>query len=278
MGDPNWTSFQNVSSSLTAAPFAPLQVVDVLLMENDDLVLQCDQVGSSDNPEFNRRIVFNGPCSIAPQGYGRCTESLRVTAAWDSGTPNPGDSWGIAAGQFSLTLGGVGDFVVDGIVDSGTNRMYGRWGGIKTLVGKCGSSAIAADSAGTMNIWSGTAGSEAAATGWSVPVFCRGFGVAAGGWMSAQIIDGQWYGTANGATMIAQLTTAISGRSGSTPGTGSGYLMAFDGTSLTATASSITILTNNETGFGQNTSDGNPKCVQVVFMYGYWWMSTDDCS
>jgi hypothetical protein len=245
MRDPDWVSFQNASSSLSATPFAPLQVVGVLLKESNDLVLQCDQVGSAANPGFNRRIVFNGPCSVAPQSYGRCTESLRVTAAWDTGTPNPGDSWGVKPGQFALTKSGVGDFIVDGVVDSSSKRMFGRWLGINSVIGKCGTSAISADTSGTMNLWTGPAGSEAVVSGWTASVFCRGFGRGSGDWMAAQIIDGQWYGLSfGGKAKVIGGTTAASLSSLGTVSCNVGY--ANDGLSPGSTVN----VTDEDGAFG----------------------------
>lgn len=158
--DIRWMAFQNVSSSLTIPAFAPMQALGTTIKDGLTLVIECDQVGSAANPDFNLNIIFNGPVAIGPGGYGRCARGGDdCQCLWDTGTPSPGDVWGIKPGQFSLTKNGVGKFIVDGIVDSGTERMYGRWEGITALLTKYAGSTtpMTPGNTGTFNVWYGAA-------------------------------------------------------------------------------------------------------------------------
>ncbi len=174
---------------------APVQVVGVTITDKH-AVLQVAQIGSGSYAAFNRNIAFNGPEAITAGAYGAVSLSQPVQTLWDTGTPSPGDVWGIAPGQYSLTKNGVGEFLVDGIIDSGTKRMYGRWMGIPTLLTKYAGSTtpLTPGSSGTFNIWSGAAGSEAVTSGpWTVTGLSRFEPVDKTGFATLQLIDGVWY-------------------------------------------------------------------------------------
>ncbi len=177
----NWMPFRSASSSLTIPAFAPLQVVGTTIQDGVKLILTCDQIGSSYHPGFNLNIAFNGPISIAPGGYGICARgSDACQTLWDTGTPAPGDIWGIKPGQFSLTKGGLGYFLVDGIVDTGTKRMYGRWLGIQALVGQLYGDlpALSGSTPGsqTLNLYYNSGGSLTN-SGWTTTIYNYATGI-----------------------------------------------------------------------------------------------------
>jgi hypothetical protein len=187
-----WVPCFNAGSSQIPAA-APVQVVSVALSD-DRAVLQVAQIGSGSYAAFNPRIAFNGPLAIGPGMYGACTDGAFVQCLWDTGTPTPGDIWGIKPGQYSLTKNGVGNFVVDGIVDAGTRRMFGRWYGIESLLGKVASGSISYSTSGTVNVWSGAAGSEAVTSGpWTVTAYNRLAKVGTTAMLVLKLIGGSWY-------------------------------------------------------------------------------------
>ena len=156
-----WTPCTNAGKAQIPGA-APVQVVGVTMV-GQSAVYQVAEIGAGSYAAFNLRIAFNGPQPIDPGGYGdACTMGGAVQTLWDTGTPSPGDVWGIKPGQFSLTKGGVGSFVVDGIVDSGTNRMFGRWEGISSVLGKYAGSTLplTPGSTDSFNVWYGAPGSE----------------------------------------------------------------------------------------------------------------------
>jgi hypothetical protein len=172
-----WMSCQNYGS-VTIPAFAPMQVLDGFT-NMGDTVLKVDMIGSSANPTFNRRIVFNREFPIPAKsgsqtGFGTCTYTQPCWAAYDTGTPSPGDVWGIKAGQFSLTKGGVGSFQI-WRVNSTDKRILGVWEGITALLCTLGSGGATARSGSTDGTGTGTiqicpAGVNAA-TSWTTTVY-----------------------------------------------------------------------------------------------------------
>ncbi len=167
-----WTPCVNVGSAQVPAA-APVQVVGITIV-GQSAVYQVTQIGSGSYAAFNLRVAFNGPQPIDAGSYGSCTAGGFVQTLWDTGTPTAGEVWGIKPGQFSLTKGGAGSFIVDGIVDSSSKRMCGRWLGIDTILGKVPSGTFGSGTSGTLNVWIGAAGSEAVTSGpWTVTAYNR---------------------------------------------------------------------------------------------------------
>jgi hypothetical protein len=146
-----------------------VQVTGVTIQDKAG-VYQIAEIGAGSFAAFNRRIAFNGPFQLAAGQGGSCHMGAPVQCLWDTGTPSPGESWGFKTGQFSLTRNGIGDFVVDGIVDSGTKRMYGRWGGVPNFVAQA-PSGVPAQSGGTPGSAAATVyyfnGTSYVATAWT---------------------------------------------------------------------------------------------------------------
>jgi hypothetical protein len=132
-----WVPFRNDSGE-TVPAFGAMFVTDTTSAGDETggpegqggTILICDKPGST----LHRRIVFNGPDEVEDGHYGWCLESGHIDASYDTGTPTSGDSYGIKPGQWTLTKNGVGDFLVDGVVDASNKRVYGTWGGIENLV------------------------------------------------------------------------------------------------------------------------------------------------
>jgi hypothetical protein len=189
-----WSSCTNVGSAQIPAA-SPVQITGITIKDNH-VVYQVAQIGSGSFSAFNTRIAFNGPLAINAGAYGTITDGGFVQTLWDTGTPTPGDVWGIKAGQNSLTKGGVGQFVVDGIVDSGTKRMYGRWLGIRELLTKYVDSTtpLTPGNTGTFNVWSGVPGSETVTSEpWTVTGAVRFDPVDKTGFAWLQHDGGGWY-------------------------------------------------------------------------------------
>jgi hypothetical protein len=167
-----WMACQNQGSVVIPA-FAPMQVIDGFT-NMGDTILKVDMIGSSANPSFNARIAFNREFPIPAMsgsqgGYGTCTYTQPCWVAYDTGTPSPGDVWGIKAGQFSLTKGGTGQFRV-WRVNATDKRILGAWEGVSGFVAQA-PSGVPAQSGGTPGSATATVyyfnGTSYVATAWT---------------------------------------------------------------------------------------------------------------
>ncbi len=78
-------------------------------------------------------------------------------------------------------------------------------------------------------------------------------------------------GTGGGGMRKAVLTTSLTARSGSTPGTGSFKFRKFDGTAISTGTDVFTVRSDF------TTSIASGKVIWVTFAEGVWWLVVGDC-
>jgi hypothetical protein len=183
--------YNNSGSTWTAYGIGPL--TGIALNTGMPYYLTADKPGTT----FYRYHIVNGtdPVPAGKVGFGYIVNGSHnrlCIAAYDSGSPAAGEEWGPKPSQFTLSKGYPGCFTVLGILDSTNKWMLGYLHPINELLGKTTTSHTAGSSH-DVNIYSGTAGSEAIITSMVVPAYNRFHTIASGKWVSIAFINGQAY-------------------------------------------------------------------------------------
>ncbi len=117
---------------------------------------------------------------------------------YDTGTPAPGEGWGIKPGQYTLSKGYPGARCIR-IVDSTTKIMLAQFLPItaflgKTVVSASAGSSLSGDVAGAYKIYAGTKGSEVDGGWTTVPAVYFRNALAADKWFKATWLNDGWEG------------------------------------------------------------------------------------
>jgi hypothetical protein len=107
--------FQN-EAGMSIPPCAVMSIVGSTTVDGVAFV-RCVQPGAA----FGTQYAVNGPVRVPPGEQGVCYRRGEVPAAYDVGSPQPGQCWGPKPGQWTLSYANPGWTIVD-IVDA-TNRI-----------------------------------------------------------------------------------------------------------------------------------------------------------
>ena len=119
--DTRWKLVQNTGSS-TCPPYCCLQVTTPGIQLSTDGNSDLLYIGTQPNGSTTASFLFAGPTPIPAGDYGAATFDVPALAAWDTGTPAVGETWGPKSGQWTLSKGQPG-FTVVGVVDATRNLM-----------------------------------------------------------------------------------------------------------------------------------------------------------
>lgn len=187
-----WKPFRNASSE-TVPPFSVMRIIDT---ENTSpltgtLRWICDKPDDT----FQNDYMVSGPYAVPAGKDGVCTtlaEAGYVAYRSGSGTPAARQEWGAKEDQWTLEKNRPG-FVIDGGTKftAGVDAVAARQHVVTSLKGKS-SGAIAKGSTGSVNIYMGASGSEAATEYF---ITCRALGAAitANKWVVIWFESGVWY-------------------------------------------------------------------------------------
>ncbi len=128
-------------------------------------------------------------------GVGKVSVTMEAgLVKYDTGTPAPGEGWGIKPGQYTLSKGYPGARCIR-VVDSTKKIMLAQFLPITRVKGKLDGT-LSAGSTATLSIWYGPAGSEVD-TGWNVTIrdwlMKAGDSVASGKKAWAEFDGDAWY-------------------------------------------------------------------------------------
>lgn len=187
-----WKPFRNDSSE-TVPPFSVMRINSA---ENTDPVAGiiryiCDKP----DDEFCTNYMVNGPMAVPAGKDGFCStlaESGYVAYREAAGTPVNGEEWGAKDGQWTLEKNRPG-FIIDGGTKNtgGVDAVSARQLIVRDLIGKADAD-IAKGSTGTVSVWMGAQGAEAAT---EYDITCSALWAAITGslWVAIAFRNGVWY-------------------------------------------------------------------------------------
>lgn len=164
------------SSGSVIPPFSVVLITSATATDNEMVFIVRQPNAASTDFNWNGYLV-TGPFSI---GSGSSDEGLATDLVqpnyvrYDTGAPAIKEIWGPRHGQFTLSKAYYGFEILGGnTTAAGNNVTIARWVGAgEVLVKNETGSSIAAASSGTVNVYSGTAGSESD-TGMDMTVYNR---------------------------------------------------------------------------------------------------------
>lgn len=147
---------------------------------------------SKPNTTFYRYYLVNGPvrCPVSDNGWG--------TFIWDAGyvlydtgsTPAIGETWGPQDGAWTIKKNRWGFNIVGGNAGSGaTSKTLAVQHIVNHVLGKTNAS-HAKSASGTVNLYTGTLGSETQVTSMTVTAYNRFAAVASGKWVHCSWVNG----------------------------------------------------------------------------------------
>jgi hypothetical protein len=81
-------------------------------------------VAQATSSTLTNQVAIISRWAVAKGGYGRCAVRGVVPVAYDTGTPQTQDAWGMKAGQWTATLSDSGVLLVLGVLDSSNRIMW----------------------------------------------------------------------------------------------------------------------------------------------------------
>jgi hypothetical protein len=148
--------FKNVHAQ--AAPAFAIMQLTGSVVEDGVTFLQCTQPTTSQGTEY----AINGPVQVAAGAKGICFRDGDVQVAFDTGTPQPAQTWGPRATQWTLSKGYPAVIEVHGISSDSGKVLFGRLQPLVALMGSSTSSltALSGTQPGTQSMtlqaWDGT--------------------------------------------------------------------------------------------------------------------------
>ncbi len=121
--------FKNVDAQ-AIPPFAVMRVSGSIV-EDGVAFLACEQVGSELATEF----AVNGPVQVAAGSKGVCYREGDLRVAFDGGSPQPGECWGVRADQWTLSRGYPSIFTVHAVRDAANHILHGRIAPLAEVLG-----------------------------------------------------------------------------------------------------------------------------------------------
>jgi hypothetical protein len=187
-----WHPFRNDSSE-TVPPFSVMRINSAENTTAPSGVIRyiCDKP----DDEFCTNYMVNGPMAVPAGKDGFCTtlaESGYVAYRSGSGTPVNGEEWGAKDDQWTLEKNRPG-FIIDGgtKTTAGVTAVSARQLVVRDLIGKPDSS-ISKGSTGTVSIWMGASGAEAA-TEYDITCSAKGAAVTGSKFVVVFFRNGVWY-------------------------------------------------------------------------------------
>jgi hypothetical protein len=152
-----WTEFVNTNGGQVPA-YGIVRVTGLSILEPGRVLLSVDQpnvYGCQAN------CFINGPVPVAAGQHGYATRSGPLVALYDTGdgTPAFGDAWGPRSGTFKLKKS-TGGFYCLGVTNASLGLALFAPLPMQTIRGKTTVAAINKGASGTINIYTGTLGSE----------------------------------------------------------------------------------------------------------------------
>lgn len=121
--------FKNVDAQ-DAPAFAVMQVTG-LVVEDGVTFLTCARVSATLASEF----AVNGPWRVKAGEKGTCYRQGDLRVAFDGGSPQPGESWGVRANQWTLSRGYPSIITVHGVHNAANKILHGRLTPLASVVG-----------------------------------------------------------------------------------------------------------------------------------------------
>ena len=140
---------------------------------------------------LQRLYLINGSEDVVTNGYGWGTWMWHGgQALYDSGTPAIGEGWGPKASQWSLSKNYWG-FTVLGGNDTTLTTTLSVQHVVNHVLGKTNAS-HAKSASGTINLYTGTLGSETQVTSMTVTAYNRYAAIGSGKWVECDWVNGGW--------------------------------------------------------------------------------------
>lgn len=188
-----WKPFRNASGEVIP-PFSVMRITGAENTTTPDGALR--YVCAKPNSTFCTRYMVSGPFAT-PAGSkdGICTtlsEAGYVAYNSGAGTPALDEEWGAKTGQWTVEKNRPG-FIIDGgtKTTAGVNAVAARQHIVTSLKGKAGSG-ISKGSTGSVAIWMGASGAEAA-TEYTITCLAKGAAITASKWVVVWFESGVWY-------------------------------------------------------------------------------------
>ncbi|HEY1603844.1 MAG TPA: hypothetical protein VGG64_29855 [Pirellulales bacterium] len=117
--------------------------------------------GDQPSTTFSRLYAINSGVPVEDGDTGWLTFDSGAEVAYDTGTPAYGDGWGPKPSQWTLTKNYPETALVFGVQNATLKTLDCRWHGIEMVTGKF-ATGFSKGSSGTITLWAGAGGSEAA--------------------------------------------------------------------------------------------------------------------
>lgn len=157
--DSGWRPFKNVSGA-TMPGYSTAKPDTSHTINLEETILHLEKHETAFHPEHWITWADDTPNN----GYGMCIQSApTVDVKFDTGTPAFGEMWGAKPGEWVVSLGYPGLYVL-GVIDA-TNKILRAIPRLPVLsvIGKAGLG-ITKGSTGSVTIWKGISGSEGTST------------------------------------------------------------------------------------------------------------------
>lgn len=141
---------------------------------------------------LRQNMLVVGDNDVPASSYGLAQRGPQVKVLYDTGTPAIGEGYGPKPSQFTASKNYPCCLICDGIYDSSDKIMWARLVPIDIVLGKTNAS-HAAGASGTVNVYSGTVGSEAIITSMTVSAYNRFTDIDSGKWVFVTWVNGQPY-------------------------------------------------------------------------------------
>lgn len=188
-----WKLFRNASAE-TIPPFSVMRITGAENTEQPEHAIRF--IVEKPNDDFKTHYLINGPMAVAAgdDGFGTTLAQADYVAYRSaSGTPALSDwEWGAKSGQWTLEKNRPGFHVCGGTkTTAGVNVMVARQRVVTDLIGKADSS-ISKGSTGTVSVWMGAQGAEAA-TEYDLTCSALGAAMTSAKWAVIFLRHGVWY-------------------------------------------------------------------------------------
>jgi hypothetical protein len=190
-----WKLFRNASAE-TIPPFSVMRITGAENTDQPEHAIRF--IVEKPNDDFKTHYLVNGPKAVpeGKDGFGTTLAQADYVAYDDGdGTPNIADiEWGAKQDQWTLAKYRPGFHIEGGTkLTAGVNAVVARQRVVTDMIGKLtGGSAIAKGSTGSVTVWMGAQGAEAASE-YVLTCSAEWAAVEPDLWLAISLFNGVWY-------------------------------------------------------------------------------------
>lgn len=184
-----WKRFRNASGE-TIPPFSVMRITGATNNHGE-----ITYTVHKPNTSFKTNYLINGPIAVTndKDGLGTTLAQAGYVAYREAaGTPALDEEWGAKNGQWTLEKNRPGFIIHGGTkLTAGVNAVVARQHLVTDLIGKADSD-IAKGATGTVSVYMGASGAEAA-TEYDITCSALGYAITGDLWVGLMLRNGVWY-------------------------------------------------------------------------------------